>query len=1269
MADDQEVDSEADDDDEADEEGDVDWEGLVESKTRQLRGLLMSADEGMHQDDDDLICHLLTRRKLSAQTKAGVLAGWLAHVVQQPAEADVEYKSSQKSDEDAGLEEAMDADALSGVGSPTLSSPRLNESTPTKELQGSPTAFTPPGATPPIRPSPLGPGPARPSSSTAATSAPAHRPARKAAAGKQAQEQVQQSEKLRKRHNAAGANEMLGEQIQAGGSPISSPYAQRQARQLADLLYPAAGSAANAKKVLAKFAKLPDVRALVDFAEDPRKGLMTRLVDNAVTFFADHLVTRGSRTAADQNIFDAILAALVDPDMAAEQMINSVAGLLGVRWAAVKTAVETRLKLDQSKLEEEETVRSVGIWQQKKRSERSDKYKLPGFYAFQHDETFFRFSSRRSSPLRLHVGVKEYQIHWAREVPNMLKDVVDMYLGDPRAEKYRAMDRAQNGNNLPERTTLHDNICFCLVKPTRDQCADPVYTMLRANLPTWHKLRSAWHKESDCDDSCACKEAWFRAMTQSEAALDESVLCKPCDEKELTIDDDNGAAPKLHKPTCTRGECEDPSCLKTRLEQLGACMTEFKASADPVRFRKYAKMERTRNDGSPYTEVEFVYVEEPRAAFVQTMLSAIEAYTAHKGAHLWAVRQRKLVIEKLKEAPAFSELARKLDMSEADAMEALLSARHEHHLTVTGHDIIIFTDFAAKKKYDNFFEATCQHPEQGTMCIAVVLHSPAKRSVWKDVTEQEQLGTGLEGVAVADSSKAPQHIRLGKRQQVEVDEQTVQCDVFCAYAKESGNARFDQTFMRDIVAYFKHGHLKHATAATHRGKPVPIGADAATAKESEYDKTRLDRLAAVKAQQKKEKDAELALAREQEEAAAPAAAAPAAAAPAAAANSAPVLKKRATAGVSKRPVATAATDDEEMASTDAAYGRGTLPRMRLLIKFTDGCGVQYVQREAAHGTASLYADTEELSKQLADKAEKFGVFGVHVVFEPHCFKYIHDAAGKVFADNSDRGVLERGWTISNVEEHYDYNAATMLAPTNERFNFDFSFSEYVHVLYRAENFIDLEADAVQGIKAWRCTQGGSTSRAIGRGGAGGGLGYLFDSQPHVCFCQGKPCAHVAFTGTPTEHRVLPATQEKTDRDQATDFYGTICADMPLASQGDLEDETAGGEPLWLSIAKGNLEKNDEKFTAAGGSGEGGTRTIAKNWYYVDVSWLVKVKTDSDGNVHYDSWTQPHGERTVLTKNKILSVPINWLRVEDRRDGTKRYVMSGATYQRLLDAVK
>jgi hypothetical protein len=298
-------------------------------------------------------------------------------------------------------------------------------------------------------------------------------------------------------------------------------------------------------------------------------------------------------------------------------------------------------------------------------------------------------------------------------------------------------------------------------------------------------------------------------------------------------------------------------------------------------------------------------------------------------------------------------------------------------------------------------------------------------------------------------------------------------------------------------------------------------------------------------------------------------------------------------------------------SIDVGMGtnrRGKLPYLRLLLKWTDGCGVQYVQREAALGTASLYGDIEVLAEQATDPMAKLGVIGIHNIFPPHCFKYIHDAAGKVFSDNKDKGVKQRSWTISNIEQHYDYNAATMLTPKNANFNFDFSFHNYIHLLYKEESFINLEADAVPGIKSWRVTEGGTDARATGRAGAGGGAGFGFRSQPQACYCGGKPCKHHEFTGEPKQHRVYACKQEKADRELTTNFIDSIDEGTALASVGDLKDSTSGNEPIWLSLAKGKVEVNKEPFIAAGGAGSSGVRTIARNWKYVDIQWLVKVRS-------------------------------------------------------------
>ena len=88
---------------------------------------------------------------------------------------------------------------------------------------------------------------------------------------------------------------------------------------------------------------------------------------------------------------------------------------------------------------------------------------------------------------------------------------------------------------------------------------------------------------------------------------------------------------------------------------------------------------------------------------------------------------------------------------------------------------------------------------------------------------------------------------------------------------------------------------------------------------------------------------------------------------------------------------------------------------------------------------------------------------------------------------------------------------------------------------------------------------------------------------------------------------MATKQEKTDREQAASFFDGIKTGMPLASKGAVDDSTSGEEALWLSVAEGEMKINNKAFTAAGGAGASGTRTIAANWKYVDIQWLVKVR--------------------------------------------------------------
>lgn len=107
-------------------------------------------------------------------------------------------------------------------------------------------------------------------------------------------------------------------------------------------------------------------------------------------------------------------------------------------------------------------------------------------------------------------------------MPSDRNGIIEMYLNDPRARKYLEMDRELNNGYDPERTTLLENVCFCLVKPKYDQCADPIYTQVSVNLKKWHEERQRWHSAgaSKCagtDCACNTSSGWFLGFTQSEA--------------------------------------------------------------------------------------------------------------------------------------------------------------------------------------------------------------------------------------------------------------------------------------------------------------------------------------------------------------------------------------------------------------------------------------------------------------------------------------------------------------------------------------------------------------------------------------------------------------------------------------------------------------------------------------------------------------------------------------------------------------------------------
>lgn len=173
---------------------------------------------------------------------------------------------------------------------------------------------------------------------------------------------MRQIERTRHDHGDQAADVLLEERKAAEGSPIQSEYAAKQAKALATQLYAKAGGAKNAAAVVSKFARLPEVRVL-DIVMEAKASLTDRCLSNVINLLGDRLKTSGTRHAADQNLHDGVLMAVVDPEMEEDRLISPVAKLFGVRWHAVKQAIERRLKIDA-----EETEGKVdAVWTQRKR--------------------------------------------------------------------------------------------------------------------------------------------------------------------------------------------------------------------------------------------------------------------------------------------------------------------------------------------------------------------------------------------------------------------------------------------------------------------------------------------------------------------------------------------------------------------------------------------------------------------------------------------------------------------------------------------------------------------------------------------------------------------------------------------------------------------------------------------------------------------------------------------------------------------------------------
>ena len=123
------------------------------------------------------------------------------------------------------------------------------------------------------------------------------------------------------------------------------------------------------------------------------------------------------------------------------------------------------------------------------------------------------------------------------------------------------------------------------------------------------------------------------------------------------------------------------------------------------------------------------------------------------------------------------------------------------------------TDFSARESYEQQDASTGQKPNVGSVCVSIVQHSPATRTVStfvkEVVSEDDAQGFARKVITVLKGIHKTEELL------------TLRTDVHFAYARNKGDARFHHTFHQDIISLYKYGKVVHAYASWHDGKVLP----------------------------------------------------------------------------------------------------------------------------------------------------------------------------------------------------------------------------------------------------------------------------------------------------------------------------------------------------------------------------------------------------------------------------------------------------------------
>ena len=313
---------------------------------------------------------------------------------------------------------------------------------------------------------------------------------------------------------------------------VDVDLSERRVRQLTEhlerqLFASGAGEIGRTRHLLAALSKRPAMRRLLEKDSEKTAKLqrtMTAMIESAAGVLG-HLTTgkRGTRTIADHQRFESILAALTPDDAKESHMMRTIEQLLGIHHEQIERALQRRQRANEYDGDTGGFSNATMV----EREQRKDYRALGRRIAvdFWHKAT--RLDTRLGKKKRHRETDKKtgevfYREHWRHVQYDTDEQIAD--------EFFQSVDYAQyvaEGGQPFGKSVFFECKCFCIDKSDFQECACPTCTVMRENVRGWHRQRAKWHARQECACGACAKGSPFRQASGSLTELRKFVHA-PC---------------------------------------------------------------------------------------------------------------------------------------------------------------------------------------------------------------------------------------------------------------------------------------------------------------------------------------------------------------------------------------------------------------------------------------------------------------------------------------------------------------------------------------------------------------------------------------------------------------------------------------------------------------------------------------------------------------------------------------------------------------------